>query len=256
MSSLGRFLEFSVQTPEILESLHFYKTLGFAELQIGEVWSHKYAVVSDGELNIGLHDCEFDSPSISFVQQDLAKHALSMTDHGFEFSFMQLDEDAFNELGFPDRDGHMITMLEARTFNQSEEAEKDSACGAWFELTLPVREAISGAAFWAPIAPKLLELREEPTVHMRFEANGAPLGLSESIAVKAPSLCFKCPDRNLLLELLERHSMTYEKFPGFEGAFVAIRAPEGTTLFAFDEDFLGEKYEVDESGDASDFPLQ
>ena len=33
-----------------------------------------------------------------------------------------------------------------------------------------------------------------------------------------------------------------------------IHAPEGTTLFAFEEDFLGEKYEVDESGDVSDFP--
>ena len=56
------------------------------------------------------------------------------------------------------------------------------------------------------------------------------------------------------MELLEHNGMTYEKFPGFEGAFVAIKAPEGTVLFVFEEDFLGEKYEVDESGDASDFP--
>jgi len=54
--------------------------------------------------------------------------------------------------------------------------------------------------------------------------------------------------------LIEQNGMTFEKFPGFEGAFVAISAPEGTTLFVFEEDFLGEKYEVDESGDASNFP--
>ena len=41
---------------------------------------------------------------------------------------------------------------------------------------------------------------------------------------------------------------------GFEGAFVAIRAPEGTTLFAFEEDFLGESYEVEESGYFSALP--
>lgn len=62
MSTLGQFLEFSVQTSDVLESLQFYKTLGFVELEIGDVWTHKYAVVSDGELNIGLHDREFDSP--------------------------------------------------------------------------------------------------------------------------------------------------------------------------------------------------
>jgi len=254
MSGIGRFLEFSVRTLNILESLDFYKSLGFVELEINDVWSHKYAVVSDGDLNIGLHDRVFDSPAISFVQQDIAKHARAMADHGFDFSFMQLDEDAFNELGFPDRDGHMVTMVEARTFHLGDDSENDSRCGRWFELTLPVRDALRAAQFWAPIAPTLLEMREEPTTHMRFKADGVPLGLSESIAVKAPSLCFKCPDRHGLMGLLEQRGIPFEKFPGFEGAFVAIQAPEGTTLYAFEKDFLGEKYEVDESGDARDFP--
>ena len=89
---------------------------------------------------------------------------------------------------------------------------------------------------------------------MRFEADGIPLGLSESIAVTAPSLCFKCRDRHGLMGHLEQNKIPFEKFPGFEGAFVAIQAPEGTILFAFEEDFLGEKYEVDETGDVSDFP--
>ncbi len=57
-----------------------------------------------------------------------------------------------------------------------------------------------------------------------------------------------------LMGLLEQNEIPFQKYPGFEGAFVAIQAPEGTTLYAFEEDFLGEKYEVDESGDAKDFP--
>lgn len=255
MSTIGRFLEFSVRTTDILASLHFYKTLGFVELEIGEVWTHKYAVVSDGELNIGLHDREFDAPALTFVQQDLAKRARSMADHGFEFSFLQLGEESFNQLGFADRDGHMVTMLEARTFHASEEAENDSLCGSWFELTLPVRDALRAAQFWAPIAPTLLELREEPTTHMRFEADGVPLGLSESIALQSPSLCFKCSDRHGLMGILEQNGMDVEKFPGFEGAFVAIKAPEGTVLYAFEEDFLGESYEVEESGHFTELPI-
>ena len=96
-------------------------------------------------------------------------------------------------------------------------------------------------------------MREEPTTHMRFDVTGAALGLSESIALQGPSLCFKCPERDGLMELLEQHGLAHEKFPGFEGAFVAIRAPEGTMLYAFDEDFLGEAYEVEESDDPSEF---
>ena len=255
MSMIGTFLEFGVRTDDILQSLSFYKSLGFTELESSDVFAHKYAVVSDGELHIGLHDTEFDSPAVTFVQPDLATHARSMTDHGFDFTHMRLDEDVFNELAFKDRDGHTITMVEARTFNMSEEAEQDSLCGSWFELTLPVRDTVRAAAFWAPIAPTMLDVREEPTMHMRFDATGVALGLSESIALEAPSLCFRCPDRVALMTLLEQRGFHYEKFPGFEGAFVAIRAPEGTMLYAFDEDFLGEAYEVDESGDPADFPV-
>jgi hypothetical protein len=179
-----------------------------------------------------------------------------MADLGYDFKYLRLDEDVFNELSFRDLDGHAVSMVEARTFHLREEAENDSACGNWFELTLPVRDTVRAARFWAPIAPTLLQLREEPTIHMRFDASGVALGISESIALKAPSLCFRCPDRHTLMALLDQLGLTYEKFPGFEGAFVAVTAPEGTMLYAFDEDFLGESYEVDESGDAADFPGQ
>ena len=97
-------------------------------------------------------------------------------------------------------------------------------------------------------------MREEPTIHLRFDATGVALGLSESIALDGPSLCFRNPDRQGLMALLQQRGFAFEKFPGFEGAYVAITAPEGTTLYVFEEDFLGEAYEVDESGDPIDFP--
>jgi len=254
VSGLGRFLEFSVKTPNILESLGFYTMLGFSELEIGDMWPHKYAVVSDGVLCIGLHELEVDAPTITYVQQDLARHARSMADHGFDFSFMQLSENAFNELGLSDRDGHRVSMLEARTFSRGAEDDRDSSCGTWFELSLPTRDAVHAALFWASVAPVMLSMREEPTVHMRFDACGAAVGLSENTALQAPSLCFRCHDKTALMAVIEHHGLDHEMGPGFEGAFVTIKAPEGTRLFVFDQDFLGEAYEVDESGDVSDFP--
>ncbi len=253
MSGIGRFLEFSVRTPDIIESLHFYKLLGFEEMEIGEVWSHKYSVVSDGVLSIGLHDREFDSPAVTFIQPNLAKHARSMNDHGFNFTHMQLGEDSFNELRLNDKDGHAVMMLEARTFSGADEDDNDSLCGTWFELTLPARDAMRAARFWAPIAPLVLNMREEPTMHMRFDAGGIALGLSESIALSGPSLCFKCDDRDAIGEACDRFGFEKQKFPGFEGAFAALTAPEGTCLYLFDEDFLGEGIEVDESDDLSEF---
>jgi hypothetical protein len=252
LSGIGRFLEFSVRSQDVVESLLWYKTLGFSELETADVYTHKYAVVSDGVLNIGIHDRDFDAPAITFVQPDLARHARSMADHGFEFSFMHLGEERFNEIGVKDRDGHLITMVEARTFHGDDQDDNDSACGNWFELTLPVRDAMHSARFWGPVAGSILQMREEPTMHMRFDAGGMALGLSESIALEQPSLCFKCQDKEALKHLIEARSLEVKEFPGFEGAFMVLTAPESTRLYLFDEDFLGEPIEVDEDVDPSE----
>jgi hypothetical protein len=247
---LGRFLELSVHTEDILESLGFYKALGFAELEIGDTWTHKYAVVSDGDICIGLHDREFDSPAMTFVHQDLAPHARSMADHGFEFSVLRVDWDVFNELAFSDVDGNTIAMIEARTFSPPADDSPASACGQFFELSIPARDAMRAGLFWAPIAPRILSVREEPTTHMRFLAGGISLGLSESIALETASLSFKCEDRKSLAHEVERHGLRQKKCPGFEGAFSMLQAPEGTRLYLFDEDFLGESYVVNETDEA------
>jgi len=246
---LGQFLEFSVRTPDILESLGFYKSLGFSELQIGEVWPHKFAVVSDGDLCIGLHDREFPAPALTFVQRELAQRARTMSDAGFDFSFMRIDEDVFNELGLPDRDGNLVNMIEARTFSPPDDEVGDSLCGHLLETSLPARDVMRACRFWAPLAPKILRIREDPTTHMRFDAGGMPLGISESIALNAPALSYTCYDREAISAAIENQRLTHETFPGFEGAFVTLRAPEGTRIFLFDQDFLGELYEVSESGE-------
>lgn len=249
MNALGHFLEFSVYTPDILDSLGFYKRLGFSDQKIGDIWPHKYAVVSDGNVCIGLHDREFRGPALTFVHADLAQCARSMTDHGFDFSCLKLDEDIFNQLAFVDRDGHMISMLEARTFTLPDEDTPNSVCGDFFEASLPVRNTMRAGRFWAPLAPSILNLREEPTVHMRFNAGDVSLGLSESIALSGPSLCFKCNDKATTNQAIEQHDLKHKLYPGFEGAMLELKAPEGTSLFVFSEDFLGESYLVDESDD-------
>lgn len=245
---LGRFLEFSVHTPDILESLGFYKLLGFHELEVRDTWSHKYAVVSDGDICIGLHDLPpEEGPALTFVLSKLAKQARTMTDHGFDFELMRLDEDVFNELEFRCRDQHRIRMIEARTFSRPDEDAVGSLCGRFFELSLPVRDAMRAGRFWAPLAPEVQRIREEPTTHMRFNAGDVALGLSESIALSGPALCFRCDDKDAVWIGLAKHGFTHREFPGYEGAFMSVSAPEGTELFLFDGDFLGELYEVEEN---------
>ncbi len=45
---------------------------------------------------------------------------------------------------------------------------------------------------------------------------------------------------------IARHGFKFKEFPGYEGAFMMLTAPEGTQLFLFHEDFLGELITVAE----------
>ena len=70
IADIGRFLELQRTAPNI--STRCTSTSArFSELEIGDTWTHKYTVVSDGDVHIGLHDREFDRPAVTFVQPEL-----------------------------------------------------------------------------------------------------------------------------------------------------------------------------------------
>src|SRR5262245_14321790 len=114
---IGRFLELSVRSDDMLASIEFYERLGFRQLEVGETWSHPYAVLSDGRLPIGLHRYDFDSPSLTFVLPELAAKLPHMERKGVSFAFRKLGTDEFNEAGLVAPDSQMITLLEARTYS-------------------------------------------------------------------------------------------------------------------------------------------
>jgi len=136
----GRFLELGLAAPDILESLHFYRTLGFTELAVGEVWPHKYAVVTDGRIFIGLHEHPVDSPVITLVQPSLRQHVLTLQDAGTPFELTRLGEDEFNLAVLHDPDGLAVMLVEARTYSPAPETPPASLLGECLELALPVRD--------------------------------------------------------------------------------------------------------------------
>ena len=135
---LGRFLELSIVTPDIRASLDFYLKLGFSEAQVGEAWNHPYAVLTDGRICVGLHQHSSFEPSTTFVKPGLLKHLDSLEHLRLKFEFRRLANDVFNEIGWLDPSGHMIRLVEARTFSPIKRKSADtSLCGYFLEIALP-----------------------------------------------------------------------------------------------------------------------
>jgi catechol 2,3-dioxygenase-like lactoylglutathione lyase family enzyme len=230
---LGRFLEVSVQTPDILESLAFYESLGFAQARVGDARSHPYAVVTDGRLNLGLHACEMASPVLTWVHPDLAPHAVELESLDVELDFSRLGEDAMHEIGFRDPSGQRIMLVEARTFSSPAASDlRASSLGYFEEFGVPVANLERSAAFWDSLGLVAFDPERVPFTRIVVSHRDLNVGLYDT-DLRNPVLTFSSPQMaERIAALREKGHRMPDRLPrGMDPkANALLEAPEGTWL--------------------------
>lgn len=177
---LGTFLEFGVGARPTAESLEAYGGLGWRSVPVGDIL-RRYAVVSDGQVHIGLHEDDLGGPVPTFVRPDLKSHARALKRAGVEFEFLELADDAFHRAGFLDPGGHLVVLLEARTFPPPAPVERIAPlCGEFLELSLATHSLERSETFWRALGfePAACGTRAEGSV--RLHGHGLTLGLHET----------------------------------------------------------------------------
>jgi catechol 2,3-dioxygenase-like lactoylglutathione lyase family enzyme len=232
---LGRFLEISIGTRVIRESLEFYEALGFVQAAVSETWSHPYAVVTDGHLFIGLHGRDIPSPSLTFVLPELHLGVSRLKERGVEFEEERFGEDVFNQAQLRDPGGLSVMLLEARTFSPPQlDAPIESACGYFSELGLPARAAPDEArAFWESVGFVALEEEAQPFPRTPLVSDGLDLALYRTRALRQPVLTFEDSEMTQrLTRLRARGIQVSDEMPDTldESGNGVLIAPEGTRL--------------------------
>jgi predicted lactoylglutathione lyase len=230
---IGRFLELSVQTDDILASVEFYEHLGFRQLQVGETWTHPYAVLTDGRIPIGLHRYEFESPALTFVLPDLAAKLPHIERNGITFKFRKLGADEFNEAGLIAPDNQMLTLLEARTYSPPSFDDTDfSLLGRLTEWSLPVHDLERATKMWESLGFRLAAQHTDPHPRALLSGEDIVVGLHERPALKRPVLCFTCKDLDQTMGYLIEQGLHLEpeRSPVDGGPGFALRTPEGLRL--------------------------
>jgi catechol 2,3-dioxygenase-like lactoylglutathione lyase family enzyme len=231
---LGRFLEISIATRVIRESLEFYEALGFVQAAVGETWSHPYAVVTDGHLFIGLHGRDLPSPSLTFVLPELQLGVGRLKERGVTFEEEHFGEEVFNQAQLRDPGGLSVTLLEARTFSPPQlDAPIETACGYSSELGIPARAAAEARAFWESIGFVALDEEAQPFPRTQLVSDGIDLALYRTRALRHPVLTFE--DGNMserLARLRARGVQISDEMPDTldDAGNGVLIAPEGTRL--------------------------
>jgi hypothetical protein len=230
---LGRFLEISVHTPAIRESLEFYESLGFVQAAVGETWPYPYAVVTDGRLFLGLHGAVIQSPAMTFVLPQLALSVEALQGL-ISFDQVRLGQDVFNQASFRDPGGQCVNLVEARTFSPPHlEAPVRTSCGYFTELGLPTRDVDTARGFWEALGFVALEGQGQPFARTALTSERLNIALYRTRAFRQPLLTFEEPDmRERLARLRERGMKVSDEMPDTleDSANGILIAPEGTRL--------------------------
>jgi catechol 2,3-dioxygenase-like lactoylglutathione lyase family enzyme len=230
----GRFLELGIATPDIAGSVQFYERLGFSQLITGDAWSHRYGVLGDGRVHLGLHERAMPSPALTFVLPQLASSQGRLRAAHFEPEVAALSEDSLHRLQLRDPAGHAVTLLEARTYSPAAPGvAAESVCGYFSHLSLPQSDYEAAREFWERAGFVALAEEDEPFPHLPLTSDHLDLGFHQPRTFDAPLLVFQCvAAANNIARLRELGIPLSAQLPrGLDRKRNAlIEAPEGTAL--------------------------
>ena len=194
--SLGQFHEISISTTDLDASLRFYTMLGFRPVEVLDVWPHPYAVVVTGALVIGLHQYRFPSPSFTTVHEALAETLEIYREAGAVIAFAKTGPDSFNEFGFRDPAGHMVTLLEKATHRHTPAArphhseDATGGVGRFVAFSLPSAAPEISTGFWQALGamPRSLDAEWRAS---GLSAAGLPIAIHDESEHPHPALVFQ-----------------------------------------------------------------
>ncbi len=159
---LGQFLELAIPTDDIVASVQFYERLGFGQRLTGDAWPHRYGVLGDGRIHLGLHErtaqtaFTLEDPTPCFVHPGLLRHVESLRHIGLEPHDTRFGDESLHHLWLRDPGGHALLLQEARSFSPPDGAAADgdaagrthSLCGYFLQLSLPEPDFEAALEFW------------------------------------------------------------------------------------------------------------
>jgi len=228
MGALGRFLEISLPAGDVLRSLQFYRSLDFGELPTGDIRRWHYAVVAGSGLTLGLHGGGIEEPALCFVRPGLAEQVRRLEADGHAIEEARLGAEEFHEARLRSPDGHLVLLLEARTFSPGgADGDGGALLGRDAELVLDCAELEASRAFYEAagfIGPDAAGAGEADRLSLR--TTGLRLVLREARRPGGLSLRFPHPEPASLVAELEARGLA----PSRAAGGLRLRSPEGLQL--------------------------
>lgn len=229
----GRFLEIGIATTDIVTSVQFYERLKFSQLITTDAWTHRYGVLGDERVQLGLHEREMPSPAPTFVVPDLQHSLPRLLKANFKPELIAFGDESLHRVLLRDPGGNPVTLLEARTYSPAAPGAAESLCGYFSHLSLPQSDFEAARDFWEHAGFVALPEEDSPYPQLPLTSDHLDLAFHQRRTFDAPLLVFECADITDTIARLRELDVSVSAHPprGVERARgIMIEAPETTTL--------------------------
>jgi hypothetical protein len=186
-----------------------------------------------------LHQRPDLSASMTFVKPELLKHLDELERCGLTLQFRHLANDVFNEIGWLDPSGHLIRLIEARTFSPSKRSATDlSLCGYFHEIALPTPDREAAKSHWEQFGFVGMDEPDATLPRVSCTSDTINVGLYDPAHVREPALHFEVHDFDQAVTRLESAGVPRNgRLPAQlrHARVAALTAPEGTRLWIWSE---------------------
>ena len=233
---LGRFLELSIVTSGVAESLEFYESLGFTQASVGDAWPHPYAVVTDGRMTIGLHGSGDEiTQRLTFVTPDLRSRVDELAELGVAVDHARLDDASLNEAEFRDPTGACVRLLEARTFSPPAlDPTFESALGYFEGYVFGTDDLAVAGTFWEQFGFVAFQDAGDEELPTRLVASHRDVNfMFLELEVPGPMLCFSADDMPQRVARLQERGCTFaRRVPRAlqQSGAAVLQAPDGVQV--------------------------
>lgn len=248
---LGPKIEISLSVTNLSKSLRFYAKLGFEKVDGGEK-PYPWAVVSDGQFHLGLHQREFSSPTLSYFGRILADRMAYLPKLGVRLNHIQklgpiiqgmqnrelLFRVKFLTAEFESPEGQRVLLADVSSDAATTPAGRKffSKYEALVEISLKTKDVNVSVAYWKQLGFECVREGDQPYPWAVVSDGLIRLGFHQTTKLTQPTITYFVPDMPERLKRLRRKGVKFkaeQKDKQGRRVGAVIESPDGQRFFLF-----------------------
>lgn len=248
---LGPNIEISLSVADLSQSLSFYDKLGLEKVDGGEK-PYPWAVVSDGQFHLGLHQREFSSPTLSYFGLGiLSERMVHLSSLGVRLNNIQkleviqgmqnselLHRAKFMTAEFESPEGQRVLLADLASDVETTPTGRKffSRYQQVGELSLKIEDVNTAVAYWEQLGFKQVAGGSHPYPWATISDSLIRLSLHQTPKLTKPAITYVAPNMPEHLKRLRRRGIKFvaeRKDKKGRKVGAVVESPDGQLFFLF-----------------------